>query len=148
MEFSDKELKTMLQSLYRFRGEVSGPSQSERNKLDAVEEIIGKIEGKIGVLKSEKTAFDREMEEHLSVIAKGGKKAAALVKDEKQPKAAADKKAAKAPKPVKAVKAKAAPKAAAKPAPKKGALDKPKAGLKTFNKTADSAGKKAGKKTK
>jgi hypothetical protein len=146
MEFSDRELKTMLQSLYRFRGEVSGPSQSERNKLDAVEDIIAKIEGKVGVLKSEKTAFDREIAEHLSVITKDGKKASA--KDPKDTKPTARKKQGKDSGPEKAVKTKAAPKAVARSASKKSALDKPKTGLKTLNKTADSAGKKAGKKTK
>jgi anti-sigma regulatory factor (Ser/Thr protein kinase) len=48
MDFSDKELKVLLQALYRFRGEVSGASQSEQNKLGFVTSVIDKIEVKVG----------------------------------------------------------------------------------------------------
>ena len=44
MDFSDKELRVLLQALYRFRGEVSGASQSEQNKLTLVASVIDKIE--------------------------------------------------------------------------------------------------------
>ena len=86
MDFSDKELKVVLQALYRFRGEVSGFSQTEQNKLGLVEEVIGKIEGKVGTAKTEKTRFDREMEESLAVLSTGragaAKAAAAAAKKE------------------------------------------------------------------
>jgi hypothetical protein len=71
MDLSDKELKVLLQALYRFRGEVSGASQSEQNKLALVASVVEKIESKVGPLKSERTGFDREMEESLSVLKTG-----------------------------------------------------------------------------
>jgi hypothetical protein len=71
MDFSDKELKVLLQALYRFRGEVSGASQSEQNKFGLVASVIDKIEGKVGPLTAERTRFDREMEESLSVLKTG-----------------------------------------------------------------------------
>jgi hypothetical protein len=73
MELSDKELKTVLTALYRFRGDVSGASQAERNKLETVEALIGKIEAKVGAPSVERTAFDRQMEENLSVKEKAPK---------------------------------------------------------------------------
>lgn len=80
MDFSDKELKVLLQALYRFRGEVSGASQSEQNQLGVVNAVIGKIEEKAGPIKAERTGFDREMEESLSVL-KTGKMGAAKAKN-------------------------------------------------------------------
>ena len=71
MEFTEKELKILLQSLARYRGEVAGATQAERNRLESVEKVIGKIEGEIGPLKAERTPFDREMEESLSVLKTG-----------------------------------------------------------------------------
>jgi len=71
MDFSDKELKVLLQALYRFRGEVSGASQSEQNQLGAVSSVIDKIEAQVGPITAERTRFDREMEESLSVLATG-----------------------------------------------------------------------------
>ncbi|NOY08816.1 MAG: hypothetical protein GXP33_08230 [Spirochaetes bacterium] len=71
MDFTEKELKILLQSLTRYRGEVAGATQAERNRLESVEKVIGKIEGEIGPLKAERTPFDREMEESLSVLKKG-----------------------------------------------------------------------------
>jgi hypothetical protein len=71
MDFSDKELKVLLQALYRFRGEVSGASQSEQNKSATVASVIDKIEATVGPLRAEKTGFDREMEESLSVLKTG-----------------------------------------------------------------------------
>jgi hypothetical protein len=71
MDFSDKELKVLLQALYRFRGEVSGASQSEQNKAVVVASVIDKIEAKVGPIKAERTRFDREMEESLSVLETG-----------------------------------------------------------------------------
>lgn len=79
MDFSDKELKVVLQALYRFRGEVSGFSQTEQNKLGLVEGIIGKIEDKVGPVTAEKTRFDREMEESLAVLKTGRAGAAKAV---------------------------------------------------------------------
>lgn len=76
MDFSDKELKIVLQALYRFRGDVSGFSQEEQNKLGVVESLILRIESKVGPLKAQKTRFDREMEESLSIL-KTGKAGAA-----------------------------------------------------------------------
>lgn len=81
MDFSDRELKVLLQALYRFRGEVSGASQSEQNQLSVVSSVIDKIEGKVGPIKAERTRFDREMEESLSVL-KTGKMGAAKAKVE------------------------------------------------------------------
>jgi hypothetical protein len=71
MDFSDKELKVLLQALYRFRGEVSGGSQSEQNKLGLVSSIIDKIEVKTGPARAEHTLFDEEMAKSLSVLATG-----------------------------------------------------------------------------
>lgn len=108
MDFSDKELKVLLQALYRFRGEVSGASQSEQNKFGLVVSVIDKIEDKVGPLKAERTGFDREMDESLSILKTGrmGLAKAAKSKDELD-------KAGDAPK----VK-KGAPKAKAAPEPK------------------------------
>jgi hypothetical protein len=82
MDFSDKELNVLLQALYRFRGEVSGASQSEQNKLGVVASVIDKIEAKVGPIKAERTRFDRDMEESLSVL-KTGKMGAAKAAKEK-----------------------------------------------------------------
>jgi hypothetical protein len=71
MDFSDKELRVLLQALYRFRGEVSGASQSEQNKLTLVASVIDKIETKVGPLTVERTRFDREMDESLAVLKTG-----------------------------------------------------------------------------
>jgi len=71
MDFSDKELKVLLQALYRFRGEVSGASQSEQNKLGLVSSVIDKIEEKTGPARAEHTQFDEEMAKSLSVLATG-----------------------------------------------------------------------------
>jgi hypothetical protein len=71
MDFSDKELKVLLQALYRFRGEVSGASQSEQNKFGLVASVIDKIETKVGPLTAERTRFDREMDESLAVLKTG-----------------------------------------------------------------------------
>jgi len=76
MDFSDKELKVLLQALYRFRGEVSGASQTEQNKLGLVSAVIDKIETKVGPLTPERTRFDREMDESLAIL-KTGKMGAA-----------------------------------------------------------------------
>jgi hypothetical protein len=71
MDFSDKELRVLLQALYRFRGEVSGASQSEQHKFELVASVIDKIEKKTGPIRAERTGFDREMEESLSVLTTG-----------------------------------------------------------------------------
>lgn len=71
MDFSDKELKVLLQALYRFRGEVSGASQSEQNQLVVVNSVIDRIEEQAGPIKTERTRFDREMEENLSILKTG-----------------------------------------------------------------------------
>lgn len=71
MDFSDKEMKVLLQALYRFRGEVSGASQSEQNKYGVVSSVIDKIEAKVGPVRAERTRFDEEMEENLAVLATG-----------------------------------------------------------------------------
>ncbi len=110
MDFSDKELKILLQALYRFRGEVSGASQSEQNTFGLVASVIDKIETRVGPLTAERTGFDREMEESLSVLktgragaAKAAKAKAELDKKDVAPKvkvsaaASKTKKAAKAP---------------------------------------------------
>jgi hypothetical protein len=76
MDFNDKELKVLLQALYRFRGEVSGASQSEQNKFGIVVSVIDKIESKVGPLTAERTRFDREMDESLEIL-KTGKMGAA-----------------------------------------------------------------------
>jgi hypothetical protein len=111
MDFSDKELRILLQALYRFRGEVSGASQSEQNKLGLVAAVIDKIEGRVGPVKAERTRFDREMEESLSVLATGRM---GVAKEKSRAKAQAElDKASPAPKVKKAPKA-AAPKAASK----------------------------------
>ena len=90
MDLSDRELKILLQALYRFRGEVSGASQSEQNKLGLVTSIIDKIEGKVGPVKAERTRFDEEMERNLSVLTTGragaAKKTAELDKSDATPK--------------------------------------------------------------
>jgi hypothetical protein len=108
MDFSDKELKVLLQALYRFRGEVSGASQSEQNKLGLVSSVIDKIEVKVGgPVKAPQTRFDREMEENLAVLSTGR---AGATKAKAQANAKADlDKAAAAPKVKKAASAKAAP---------------------------------------
>jgi hypothetical protein len=72
MDFTREEQKILLQALYRFRGDVSGASQSEQNKYALVEGVISKIEDESGPLKAERTRFDREMEENLSVLGRGG----------------------------------------------------------------------------
>jgi len=72
MEFTREEERILLQALYRFRGDVSGASQSEQNRYAMVEKVIGKIEREAGPLSPERTKFDREMEESLSVLARGG----------------------------------------------------------------------------
>jgi hypothetical protein len=107
MDFSDKELKVLLQALYRFRGEVSGASQSEQNKLGLVSSVIDKIEVKVGgPVKAPQTRFDREMEENLAVLSTGR---AGATKAKAQANAKADlDKAAAAPKVKKAASAKAA----------------------------------------
>jgi len=90
MDFSDKELKVLLQALYRFRGEVSGGSQSEQNKLGLVSSIIDKIEEKAGPVRAEHTLFDEEMAKSLSVLATGrtsaSKKGVELDKGDSAPK--------------------------------------------------------------
>jgi hypothetical protein len=108
MDFSDKELKVLLQALYRFRGEVSGASQSEQHRLELVASIVEKIEAKVGPLKAEKTHFDREMEESLAILQTGKMRpprgrSAALDKESAAPKvkesaAPAKAKKARAPK--------------------------------------------------
>jgi hypothetical protein len=96
MDFSGQELKVLLQALYRFRGEVSGASQSEQNQLELVNSVIGKIEGKAGPLTAERSSFDREMAQSLSVLATGrmGASKAAASKAAPPAKAAATKTAA------------------------------------------------------
>ncbi len=71
MELSEKELKIVLQSLKSYLGEVAGATQAQKNKMEAVQKIIDKIEGEIGPLKPEITPFDKKMEESLSVLKKG-----------------------------------------------------------------------------
>lgn len=66
MDLSQRELKLVLSSLYRFRGEVSGVSQAERNKLANVEKLIDKIEAETGPMKISVTSFDREIERGLA----------------------------------------------------------------------------------
>lgn len=61
MNFTDKELRIILQSLYRLRSDVSGASQVERNRFENVESIVNKIEEAVGSLTPEDTPFDREM---------------------------------------------------------------------------------------
>ena len=118
MDFNDKELKVLLQALYRFRGEVSGASQSEQNKLGLVSSVIDKIEVKVGgPVKAPQTRFDREMEENLAVLATGRTGA---TKAKAQANAEADlDKAAAAPK-VKKTASKKAPAAKASGAKKAG----------------------------
>ena len=107
MDFNDKELKVLLQALYRFRGEVSGASQSEQNKLGLVSSVIDKIEVKVGgPVKAPQTRFDREMEENLAVLSTG-RTGATKAKAQANAKADLDK-AAAAPK-VKKAASKAAP---------------------------------------
>ena len=118
MDFSDKEMRILLQALYRFRGEVSGASQSEQNKLGLVSSVIDKIEEKAGgPVKASRTRFDREMEESLAVLATGR---AGASKEKAQANAKADlDKAAAAPK-VKKTATKKAPAAKAAGAKKAG----------------------------
>lgn len=71
MDFSDKEMRVLLQALYRYRGEVSGASQSEQNKSALVASVIEKIEAKAGPLTAERTRFDREMDESLAILKTG-----------------------------------------------------------------------------
>jgi hypothetical protein len=131
MDFTKEEQRILLQALYRFRGDVSGASQSEQNKYALVESVIARIEEESGPLTAERTRFDREMEENLSVLARGGEwpSKAALDKEAAAPKVesrAGAGAARAAKKPVKGKKAApAARTGAAKPASKKGA---PKAG--------------------
>jgi hypothetical protein len=123
MDFSDKELKILLQALYRFRGEVSGASQSEQNKFGLVASVIDKIETKVGPLRAERTGFDREMDESLSVLMTGRAGAAKAAKA----KAELDKKA-DAPKVKVSAAAGKAKKAAKAPPKTKKASGPPKAG--------------------
>ena len=127
MDFSDKELKVLLQALYRFRGEVSGATQGEQNKLGLVSSVIDKIEAKVGgPIKAPVTRFDREMEENLAVLATGRTGA---TKAKAQANALADLDKAKASSKVKktAPTKKAPAKAAAKaPGPKKSGSGKRK----------------------
>jgi hypothetical protein len=131
MDFSKEEQRILLQALYRFRGDVSGASQSEQNKYALVEGVIGKIEEESGPLTAERTRFDREMEENLSVLSRGGEwpRKGGLDKEGASPKveSRAGKPAAKsAKKPAPAKKAAPAAKSgAAKSAKRSGA---PKAG--------------------
>ncbi len=71
MDFQKKELKLLLQSLYHYRGKVSGATQSEINKMETVQAVIDKIEDNVGPLTPELTPFDRQMEEALSILKKG-----------------------------------------------------------------------------
>ena len=120
MDFSDKELKVLLQALYRFRGEVSGATQGEQNKLGLVSSVIDKIEAKVGgPIKAPVTRFDREMEENLAVLATGRTGA---TKAKAQANALADLDKAKASSKVK--KAAPAKKAPAKATPTKTAAKK------------------------
>ena len=127
MDFSDKEMRVLLQALYRYRGEVSGASQSEQNKSALVVSVIEKIEATAGPLTAERTRFDREMDESLAILrtgmmgtAKQAKAAGELDKPGATPKVKGSAaKAASAPK----AKAKA-PAAAKKAAPGKAAPGK------------------------
>ncbi len=74
MEFTEKELKIVLQAVNRYLGEISGATQAERNRMEAVKKIKDKIEGEIGPLKPELTPFDKKMEESLSVLKTGKEK--------------------------------------------------------------------------
>lgn len=91
MDFSDRELKVLLQALYRYRGDVSGATQSEQNRAGTVGSIIAKIEGEVGPAKADRTSFDREMDESLAVL-KTGRAGAAKARS----KAAAEQEPAKA----------------------------------------------------
>jgi hypothetical protein len=75
MDFATKELKVLLQALYRQRGYAAGASQAERNTLAGLQKIIDKIESEIGPLKPARTVFDREMDKSLSSLKKVGKAA-------------------------------------------------------------------------
>lgn len=129
MDFTKEEQRILLQALYRFRGDVSGASQSEQNKYALVESVIARIEEESGPLTAERTRFDREMEENLSVLARGGAwpSKAALDKEAAAPKVESRAVAAKAArKPASGKKAAPASRTgAAKSAGKKGS---PKAG--------------------
>ncbi|HTX72388.1 MAG TPA: hypothetical protein VMC79_06135 [Rectinemataceae bacterium] len=135
MDFNDKELKVVLQALYRFRGEVSGFSQSEQNKLSLVEGVIGKIEGKVGPVTAERTRFDREMEESLAVL-KTGRAGAAKAAAAAGPGSGGAKAANKA--------APALDKKAASPKVKKGPAAKPPAKAAPRKSAAPAAKKTAG----
>jgi hypothetical protein len=129
MDFSDKELKVLLQALYRFRGEVSGASQTEQNKFGVVSSVIDKIESKVGPLKVERTRFDREMDESLSILATGRMGAAKAARETRE-KAELDKEMS-APKVMKGAGKSAGPKPAAAKGKKsagaaKAAASKPK----------------------
>ena len=110
MDFSDKEMRVLLQALYRYRGEVSGASQSEQNKSALVASVIEKIEATAGPLTAERTRFDREMDESLAILRTG------MMATAKPAKAAGDLDKPVATPKVKgsAVKASSAPKAKAK----------------------------------
>lgn len=119
MDFSDTEMKVLLQALYRYRGEVSGASQSEQNKSALVGSVIEKIEAKAGKLTAERTRFDREMDESLAILKTGkmGSAKSAKEEDELDKAGAAPKVKGSAVKAASASKAKAkAPSAKAKKA--------------------------------
>jgi hypothetical protein len=86
MDFSDKEMKVLLQALYRYRGEVSGASQSEQNRYGIVLSIIDKIEGEVGPATAERTRFDEEMARSLSVLSTGRTGSGELDKGKASPK--------------------------------------------------------------
>jgi hypothetical protein len=98
MDLSQRELKLVLSSLYRFRGEVSGVSQSERNKLANVEKLIDKIEAETGPMKISVTSFDREIEKGLASTGLARKEKPAAPKARAKPAGAAAKKAVAASK--------------------------------------------------
>jgi len=127
MDFSDKEMRILLQALYRFRGEVSGATQSEQNKSALVGAVIDKIESKVGPLTAERTGFDREMDASLAILKTGrmGLAKAAKAPSELDKGVAAPKVNGSA---VKAAKAPAKAKRAAKP--KSGAAGAKKAAKK------------------
>lgn len=71
MTFNNKELKTILKSLYKGRGEISGGSQSSQLKINEFNKIINRIEDEIGPYQAEKTEFDKQMEKSLNVLKTG-----------------------------------------------------------------------------
>ena len=71
MTFNNKELKTILRSLYKGRGEISGGSQSSQLRINEFNELINKIEGEIGPYQAEKTEFDKQMEQSLNILKTG-----------------------------------------------------------------------------